>query len=794
MRHPHLRFNPAPLTLAIALAISAPGLVHAQAATADKPVAISIAAQPLDAALNELAAATGVPVAFSPALVAGKKAPAVKGNLTPREAVNQLLSGSGLVATQEGGSMVIKAVRSPGDQGAMLPVVTVKAAAELETATSPVQGYVAKRSATGTKTDTPIIETPQSISVLGAREIEAKGAVTLVDALAQTAGVQASSWGFDLRDQDWIGLRGFDAWNTSSFRDGLPQTVGITFLGVPTEVYGLERIEVLRGPTSVLFGKGDAGGIVNRVSKVANAGVTREIGVQVGNHGRKQVAADIGGALDEAGELNWRLVGLTLDTNSQEKYPDGTDTYRKRQYLAPSLRWRPSARTSLVVQAEVLRDDASDDVGYIETADGRPTRLKEGDPKFSRIRTDSDAIGWQLEHAFDSGWTLHHKLRYAKRDMDKHHIVSWYDDSTTLARQARHDVESVDEIAVDTSIQRTFAADIATHTLLAGVDWDDAHADWRRWRDMTSSLDVTNPVYGVAIAEPTTPAANTVVTSRQLGLYVQDQMKFGPHWGLTVGARHDRVRTVNDDRFNTSRTTQTDHATTGRIGLNYLLGNGWAPYVSWATAFVPNLGVDGNGQAFEPSRSRQFELGAKYIPDNAPVSFTAALFDLEKDNVVSYDPSTWEPRQIGRVRSRGVELEAKADLSRRLRITAAYTRLDVEVLASADTGEVGKTPILIPQQSASLWLDQALSGDVDRGLVASLGLRHTGKRWNDTSNTSSESPVTVVDAAVRYDNGPWRMALNVTNLFNKRYLASRAWDSYHDAPRRGILLSAKYRF
>jgi len=772
------------------------GTAQAQTAAATSARSYNIPAGPLNAVLTRFLGESGVLLSGSTELAQGKQSPGVQGNLTPDAALAVLLAGTGLQAVADAqGRYVLRVAPVVTRSGeAQLATVLVTANSERENAWGPVQGYVAKRSATGTKTDTPIIETPQSISVHGAREIEDKGAVTLVDALTQTAGVQAGSWGFDLRDADWIGLRGFDGWSTSSFRDGMAQTVGIMFLGVPTEVYGLERIEVLRGPTSALFGKGDAGGIVNRVSKVADAGAPREIGVQIGNYGRKQLAADIGGASDETSELNWRLVGLALDTNSQEKYPDGTDTYRKRQYLAPSLRWRPSTRTSLVVQAEFTRDDASDDVGYITTADGLPTRLKEGDPGFSRIQTDSDAFGWQLEHAFDSGWRLQHKLRYARRDMDKHHIVSWYADATTLSRQARRDVESVDELVVDTSIQRMFAAGDTAHTLLAGVDWNDARADWRRWRDMASSLDVTNPIYGVPIVEPRTQTDDTVVTSRQLGLYAQDQIKFGPSWGLVLGARHDHVHTVNNDRINVDRTSQSDRATTGRIGLNYLVGNGWAPYVSWATAFVPNLGVDGSGRAFESSRSRQFEVGAKYIPDGIPMAFTAAVFDLEKDNVVSYDPSTWEPRQIGRVRSRGIELEAKAELSRQFRMTSAYTLLDVKVLSSANVNEVGKTPILVPRQSASLWLDYALTGNVDGGFVASLGLRHTGKRWNDAANTSSESPVTVADAAVRYDSGPWRMALNVTNLFDKRYYASRAWDGYHQAPRRGVLLSAKYRF
>lgn len=403
MRHPHLRFNPAPLTLAIALAISAPGLVHAQAAATDKPVAISIAAQPLDAALNEFAAATGVPVAFSPALVAGKKAPAVKGNLTPREAVNQLLSGSGLVATQEGGSMVIKAARSPGEQGAMLPVVTVKAAAETETATGPVRGYVAKRSTTGTKTDTSIIETPQSISVLGRQEMEDRGALSVMEALRYVPGVVSQVYGADTRGQDdWLNLRGFSGFGTSLYQDGLRMnTDANAFANQRSEPYGLDRIEVLRGPASVLYGKGDAGGIVNRVSKRPRADAPREVEIQLGSRNRQQVAADIGGSLDEQGKVLYRVVGLGLTADTQDRYISGDQVSDTRLYLAPSLTWTLSKDTSLTIMSEFLRD-RNDGFAFAYTPPGASTRMSSsilvGEPKFTGFDHDQAAIGYLFEH------------------------------------------------------------------------------------------------------------------------------------------------------------------------------------------------------------------------------------------------------------------------------------------------------------------------------------------------------------------------------------------------------------
>ena len=152
--------------------------------------------------------------------------------------------------------------------------------------------------------------------------------------------------------------------------------MGITFLGVQTEVYGLERLEVLRGPASELFGKGDVGGVVNRVSKVPSADAESEIGVQIGRYDRKQVMADLGGTPDADSPWSWRVVALGLDTGTQDEYPNGERMMQKRQYLAPSLKWQASPETALVLQAEVLRDDGSDDVQFVTDANGQPTNLK----------------------------------------------------------------------------------------------------------------------------------------------------------------------------------------------------------------------------------------------------------------------------------------------------------------------------------------------------------------------------------------------------------------------------------
>jgi iron complex outermembrane recepter protein len=775
------------------LAVHATAAAQTTAAAAAPVFDIQVPAQPLGSALNELSRQTQQPILATDELVAGQTSRAVAGRMSAAQALQQMLAGTSLEATRTANDGLAIRQALPATSAAStptLPAVTVRASTAADST-----GYVAPRGSVGTKTDTPLVEVPQSISVITSQELEDKGITTLTDALGQVPGVTVNPYGFDSRGLDWVLLRGFDGWYTSSFRDGLAQNVGLTFLGVQTEVYGLERLEVLRGPASVLFGKGDVGGVVNRVSKVPSADAEREIGVQVGSFDRRQVMADLGGAVDADGPWSWRVVALGLDSGTQDEYPNGERSTQKRQYLAPSLKWQASPQTSLVLQAEVLRDDGSDDVQYVTAFDGTPTTVKEGDPNYSRIKTGSDAIGWQLSHRFDNGWQLQQKARDAHRTLDKHHMVSFFLDPegspNTLSRQARHDIESVDETALDTSVQGKLDAGGISHTLLFGVDHDRSRAEWQRWQAVTTPLDMTNPVYGIPIAEPTTKSRNKQILSEQVGLYAQDQVRFDRHWGLTLGLRRDRVKSQLDNREAATQALRTDTATTGRVGVSYQIGNGWAPYMGYSESFVPVMAID-NDLLIDPSRGRQVEAGVKYIPEGGAVMFTAAVFDLTKTNVVAYDGNA-DPYANGKVRSRGIELEAKATLTNQLRMTASLAALDMEILSSVVTSDIGKMPILTPKRTASVWLDYAL-GSALPGVSVGGGLRYVGERRNDVPNAEWEPGYTLADAAARYDSGPWRFALNVTNLFDKEYQAGRAYGSYFRGADRNVVATAKYRF
>ena len=753
---------------------------------------------PLTAALKRLGLEAGILLSFSTEQTNGLQTQGVNGRHTPTSALRTLLADTGLEAVrqQNGGWLLEKRPPPPPKpeaaaplKEAVLPVVTVRAGAERETATGPVAGYVAKRSATGTKTDTPLIEIPQSISVIGREEMEARGTQDVMEAVRYTPGVTTSTYGPDNRSWEYILLRGFDAGVTGIYRDGLGQP---TFLPVYylTEPYGLERVEVLRGPSSMVFGKGDAGGIVNRVSKQPGDRV-REIEIQYGSFQRKQLAFDLGDKMSSDSDLSYRLVGLGLDSNDQDEYPDGHKLNHKRTYVAPSFRWQPNSSTSLTVFGEVLKNTTGEDP-YYATANYVLTNVKVGDYSFSRMKQSQGAIGYLFETALNDAWTLRQNFRYNQIDMSRR--VVWADslgeDGHTLSRVARTWDDSVALASLDTSVQGKVQTGSVQHTVLLGVDYSDQKGETLRFIGPAPDLDLLAPVYGQDVTLPTNPLRNLTQSTRQTGLYAQDQIKFGDSWIVTLGGRQDHVRQTTDDRLNANNTRQSDRAFSGRAGITYLLGNGGAPYASYATSFLPNSGTDANSDPFKPSRGKQVEIGVKFQPAGSRAMFTAAAFDLRKTNVLTYDPTTYEERQIGKQRSRGIELEAKGELAPGLNIAAAYTRLDMKVLNSADPDEVGKTPPLVPKQSASAWLDYTLGN----GLGFGGGVRYIGKRQNDEYNTTSERGVTLFDAAVHYETGPWRLALNIANLANKKYNTICYHGECYQGAERAATLTATYRF
>lgn len=770
----------------------------------------NIPAAPLADTLARIARDSGQRLSADPALIAGKTAAAVHGQFTPADAARQALAGTGLeLVVTEGGTLSLRPapVRSKGGETTLAPV-TVTAGTPQESAWGPVKGYVAGRSATGTKTDTPIIETPQSISVVTKAFADAIGATRLRDAMGYTPGVNIAPYGSDSR-YDWIFIRGFDASSPGFYLDGLQLRNAGTWGIWRTENYALERIEILRGPSSVLYGQNIPGGMVNAVSKRPSADTSREIQVQLGNDRRRQISGDFTGPLDEDGKLRYRVTGVFREA---ELPADGMPN--DRVFLAPSLTWDISDQTTLELNAQYLRDKAG---AYTTVAPYRGSLLANpngkvkshrfsGSSDFNRFDHEQALFGYRLEHRFNDVWQFRQAARYGELDSDYEGLnasaafitvnAASPSDPANFRRVRRNAFgafEKAREFNLDNQLQADFATGSWRHTVLAGLDYQRSTFDVVAY---SGSSGTTFDLYDGSTTGSFVRPANFMDARSllvQTGLYLQDQIKFDERWVLTLGGRYDTAEQDTDDRLAGSRSKQTDRKFSGRAGIVYLAPGGLAPYASYSESFSPNTTLNPvTGKPYGPETGKQYEIGVRYQPVGRTDSYSLAAFDLKRQNMVTNDAVTFLPRQYGEIQVRGLELEASFQPIDRLNVAASWTYTPkAEVTKSANPAEVGKQANEVSRHQASLWADYAWRF----GLKAGLGLRHVGSNRGTGEGTPVKVPAyTLVDAMLGYTFDKWELALNVRNLTDKDYLAHCGYNVCNYGDARTTNLTASYRW
>ncbi|MEJ1127335.1 TonB-dependent siderophore receptor [Variovorax sp. CCNWLW225] len=764
----------------------------------------AIAGGTLADVLAQYAAATGVQLVFEPGMLAGLRSGGLRGRYTAQEGFEQVLRGSGYeVVGQGAGAYSLRKAGAParsstGDAATLAPV-TVTAATERETPTGRVNGYVARRSATATKTDTALIENPQSVSVITADEIGDRKAESLDEALRYTAGVTPNlkPWAVD----EFSLLRGFELGTAGIFMDGL-LTSGRSY-AAPIEPYGLERLEVLRGPASVLYGKMPPGGMVNAVSKRPTADTVREIGIEYGSYNRKQLKADLAGALDSRNEWTYRLTVLGRDSDTRLDHDRDN-----RLYIAPALTWQPNASTKLTLLGRYQKDNQAyawqnqlEQPGVF----GQPSPRVNIGGYDNRWRRDNKMLGYEFEHSFDATWSVQQSMRYSELDRSETNVFprGLRSDGYTMNRSFSPRETHWKGLLLDTRVQARFSSGPLAHTLLAGVDYAKSRTtdEFPYDRPLLAPLNLLAPVY---THQPLAPAADPYVDrvpTKQVGLYLQDQVKWD-RWVLTAGVRHDKADATGTRTF--GRTGESSEiydtsasATTGRVGVVYLFESGWAPYVNYATSFSPEIGKDLNGDLLKPSKGRQVEAGVRYQPVGRNASYTASVFDIVRSNVTTAAPQVpGEVIQTGEVKSRGLELEARADVTDNISLIAQYTYLDTRITRSND-GDLGLPQMSTPEHSASVWGKYSFPLGGSTRAFAALGVRYLGKArsaW-DTGNANITNPsFTLVDLALGFDRGPWRFSLNVNNLLNKQSLMDCNGSICYRSAERTANVSALYRF
>ncbi|OAE10166.1 ferrichrome porin FhuA [Pantoea sp. OXWO6B1] len=647
-----------------------------------------------------------------------------------------------------------------------------------ENAWGPVGSVVAKRSATATKTDTPLRKTPQSITVVTREEMDLLGPQTLKDAFRYSADVMVDSRG-SVSGFNSVNIRGFSQVGDNIYLDGL-KLQSDSFTSFQVDPYMLERAELLRGPASVLYGLSDPSGIIALVSKRPTPETLREVQFKAGNHNLFQTGFDFGGAVDDDNKLTYRLTGVASDQDQQQ-----TGEKAKRYSIAPSFTWRPSDKTQFTFLSSFLDEPDTGWFGYLPKegtvtsgAGGKlPTSFNDGEPGYNKISRKQKLVGYAFDHQINDSWTIRQNLRYGTVDMDYRTIfgsqISPFDPSQ-LTRGALKAKEHLSTFAVDTQAQHTFSTYEVDHTLLMGVDYRRTRNDVWQALGIASSLNLVNPVYGNTAVQYF-GYRDQVDHLQQTGLYLQDQAEWN-HWVFTLGGRYDwsEVDSVNRLTNNTSA-GQDDNEFTWRGGLNYLFDNGISPYISYSESFLPTTGSDYTGKMFQASRAKQYEAGIKYIPDNQLISATLSVFQLTKDKNLSSDPEhILYSIQNGEQRSRGIELETKAALTENVDIIGSYSYTDAEY--TKDTLYQGNRPAEIPKNMAALWGNYTFHETSLSGLTVGLGSRYIGSTEGDNANSFKVKPYTIWNAVIQYDLGRFSMpgstiGLNVNNLFDKNYVA-----------------------
>lgn len=679
-----------------------------------------------------------------------------------------------------------------------------------ESAWGPSPTIAAKHSATGTKTDTPIEKNPQSVSVVTQEEMSMHAVTSVKGAFNYTPGVLTGNRGSsDVIDA--LSIRGFSETNTNQYLDGL-KLQGDNYSEFAIDPYFLERAELLRGPVSVLYGKSNPGGVVSLVSKRPTQETLREVQFQMGTDNLFSTGFDFGGSLDDDGVYSYRLTGLARSADAQQEM-----NKEKRYTLAPSFSWRPDANTRFDLLTYFQNESETGYYGWlpregtvvgITRPDGSsyklPTNFDEGEDS-NKISRNTKMVGYNFEHSFNDTWTVRQNLRYAELKTNYRSIYGngYLPESQQITRGSAISDEKLNQFAVDNQVQAKFATGAVDHTLLMGVDYQRTRNDINAAFASAAPINAIDPQYGNDAVGAAFPY-QYLNRQEQTGLYTQDQMEWNK-WVLTLGGRYDYAMTSALNRNGNSEVKNHDQAFTWRGGVNYVFDNGIAPYFSYSESFIPTTGTTVDGKPFDPSRAKQYEAGVKYVPKDRPIVVTAAVYQLTKTKNLTADPNSLQfSVQGGEIRSRGVELEAKAALNANINLTAAYSYTDAEY--TEDTLLRGRTPVQVPKHMASLWGDYTFHETALSGFTVGAGVRYVGESkglYASGANANQNFDVaayTTVDAALKYDLGRFGLpgstvGVNINNLFDREYVAScyRDYACYWGAERQ-IVGTATFRF
>ena len=665
----------------------------------------------------------------------------------------------------------------------------VVTASSSEDPTAPVKGIVATKTLSATKTAAGLVKTPQSVSVITRDQMAALDVTSVSQALRYSAGVFTEYRGSSNRN-DEVFVRGFSY--VPKYLDGLSYGATASSQTGTMDPWLLERVELVRGPASVLFGQVNPGGLISMTSKRPTSQPVHEIQFRTGNDNLAEGAFDLGGPLSDDGHLLYRLNGIARSQNSQVE-----DYKETRVAIAPALTWYPNDATRFTLLTSYQKDP---DAGYrnflprygtVNSVDGSyiPRDFNVSDPGYNQSWREQTLIGYEFEHQLNDMLTLRQNARYGTIKQKYRYLVysSSEANSSVLSRRAQHEERQTDEFGIDNQLEAQFATGQLAHTVLSGLDYKTSKDKQYLGRAGGSQydLDWRAPVYGVKVDESTfRTASDEQQNLDQVGLYLQDQLSL-ENWELLLSGRYDWAEVRTTDFTDSSRSQKNDSKFTWRTGLLYAFDFGLSPYISYSTSFEPNLQTNrAPGVApFDPSEGKQVEVGVKYQPTPTAL-MTLAMYDLTQSNVATWNSAAGWYENSGKVRSKGVEAEAHATFFDNLNLIASYTWTDAETVNTTVAGTEGKTPARIPTHMASAFTSYTLPNGALKSLTAGVGVRYIGTSYGDAKNTFKVPAVDLYDAMVSYELGELSSSLkgakaqfNINNIADTKYVASCAGDS-----------------
>ncbi|CAK2907205.1 iron complex outermembrane recepter protein [Vibrio crassostreae] len=666
---------------------------------------------------------------------------------------------------------------------------------------------------TATKSALEPEETPQGITVIDEEQLEQRGVKSLNQALRYAPGVVTEQKGASVTMYDTFSIRGFS--NNQSYYDGLvlPFLTGWN-LQPQIDPIAIQQVEVFKGPTSVLYGSMPPGGMVNMIAKAPQEDGSTKVGVSTGSRNLMEASIDTSGQLGDS-DFSYRLVALARKQDSQ------VDNAEEERYvIAPSLDWQVSDRTLINFNLYYQNDPSmgTNSAMPLEVLKASDPSVSMGDKNWSTFEREVLMLGYKINHQINDNWTFLQNARYTDASLyqeNTYHTATNFNPATgSLIRNAYSTDEDSQSFIIDNQVSGRVEISGLEHNLLFGVDYLKLTGD-SLYKEFTANAGF----YGFDAYNPNNDLLDKSqlqenyreshdITTEQLGLYFQDQVRYDA-LVLLAGGRYDMFK-ASDDK-NSSYPTydgkeEADHNQFSyRVGALYELDNGISPFVSYATSFEPAAGTDINGNSLKPQLGEQVELGIKYLSPDMSQQVTASYFHITKKDSIAADPSdpTYRSKiQLGEVRSQGVEVEGRWFVTEDWDVNASYTYVDMEVTEDANPDLEGTTPIYVPTHAANLWSNYYVYGGALAGTRWSAGARYMGEMEMDATNTQGKVPsYTVVDLSLGYDLGEASDTLSgatanlmVNNLFNEEYYTCYDQSNCWFGAEQSVELSVNYEF